>query len=146
MLIGELKGKINRMIEAQLKANGAVSLAWVVNALIGQCDFAEDERIEQPMRVLAAREGFRSIVGAVNRDRKDKEGEDEPEDTPLFPGFERLQLAYSIERQREEWIVEIERMSVPELKAKREQLVRMRTGLTLHIEEIDRYIARRQAS
>jgi hypothetical protein len=143
MQLAELRAKINRMIEEQLKANGAVRLAWIVNALVQESDFPDEEHEEQSMRLLAAREGFRNIVGVVNRERKGEEAAAEADDQMILPGFDRLQQAYSIVRRKEEWIVGIDKMSLAELLAKRSQLVRMMKGIGEHVREIDKYIRQR---
>jgi len=76
--------------------------------------------------------------------------------TLVLPGFERLQVAYSIERRHREvdlegnvvyhtipTIVPIERMTRDEAYAKRAELMKLREGLDTHILEWDRYIADR---
>jgi hypothetical protein len=143
MQLAELKAQINETIEDQLRANGAVQLAWIVNKLVQECDFAEEEHEEQSMRLLAAREGFRNIVGVVNRERRGQETDPEAPEQFVLPGFDRLQRAYSIVRRKEEWIVGIDKMSLAELLAKRSQLVKMRQGIGEHIREIDAYIRQR---
>jgi hypothetical protein len=143
MQLAELKSKINETINEQLKANGSVQLAWIVNRLVLECDFPEEEHDEQSMRMLAAREGFRNIVGVVNRERKGEEAAADADEQMILPGFDRLQQAYSIVRRKEEWIVGIDKMSLSELLAKRSQLVKMMKGIGEHVREIDTYIRQR---
>jgi hypothetical protein len=105
---------------------------------------SQDDRAEA---IFVIREGYRQIVNAVVRARKQEETE--PSDPQyVLPGYERLQKVYSIGRLANdgdvvETLVPIEQCSKAELLMKRAQLVHMRNGLDKHIEELDRWISAR---
>ena len=134
----ELKTKINKMIDERLKANGSVELAWLINKLVAECNLSTDGQNEPSMTFIAAREGLRNIVGGANRKRK--ANVKNAAGISAFPGFDRLQRAYSLNLDNERWLTPIEKMSVVELVAKKMELAEISYGLGEHICEIDRGI------
>jgi hypothetical protein len=143
----DLRQKINRRIDVEIAAGHTVVTAWLVKAML------DGIAVPSPMRwkhdddrkeaLLVLHEGYRQIVGAVVRTRKDEE-EAEESTVPVLPGFERLQTVYSIDRETrdgetEQRLVPIGQIEKEEFRRKIEQLRAMRGGLDRHIQEMELY-------
>lgn len=142
----DLSSKINKLIDDEIAAGHTTEIAWIVNLMITtikipkSLKWQSDRHRDEAIYVL--REGYRQHVGSIIRDRKRGEAAERTES--VFPGFERLQTAYSIERPSEdgtmvEMLVPTQLITREEWKKKRDQLASMRDGLDKHIEEIDRF-------
>jgi hypothetical protein len=134
-----LEDKIAAKINIRLATNRPSSEPWIVHELVTELmnDLQSDE-----LRIVLY-EGYRQIVGDVIRNLDRKNGGRKIDPALVLPGFERLQIAYSVVREGKGTIVPIHEMTQEEAYAKRAELAAMRNGLDTHIREWDRYIEAR---
>lgn len=153
----DLRTKIQKLINAEIAIGHIVQLRWVVGTLIERIKVptywngveSDDAMSRRDEALIVLWEGYRQIVGQVMRGNKKDETENPKQG--VLPGFKQLQAAYSIKRQSGEFdengksiivdiIVPIGLITEKEMKEKLRQLIGMRDGLDVHIEEMSRYI------
>jgi hypothetical protein len=144
----DLRVRITKILDQMIKDEETIEptfiIAHLMNELCVPSDWESEHRLEA---LFVLREGYRQHVGNVVRARGREADEGDPQHT--LPGMQRLQEIYSIVRTSNDGATETEvlvplaKMTLDEVRAKRAQLVLMRNGLDLHIEELDRYIADR---
>ena len=67
MTPAELKAHVSATIKEQMKASGgSIRTTTVIDKLIAECNFSEQDHAEQSMRLIAAREGFRLLLGSLD--------------------------------------------------------------------------------
>ncbi len=68
-----------------------------------------------------------------------------PEPQIILPGFERLQKAYSVERNDEPTIVPTAQLTDSEIRVKAVELRAMAAGCYQHADELERFLSERAA-
>jgi hypothetical protein len=156
----DLRVKIHKLINREIALGRIVQLRWIVGHLIESIKVpknwngteSEGAQRRRDEALIVLWEGYRQIVGQVMRERKQDESDETSQG--VLPGFKQLQAAYSIRRPtgeldendkpiKAESIVPIGLITREEMIAKLRQLIRMRDGLNIHIEEMQRYIDER---
>lgn len=139
MNIPEIQTWVDIRIDELLAATGVAKLPDIIQELIEKLKIPPAwEGGTEAREVLY--EGYRTIVGSVNRKRKKQEESPDADRQLVLAGFKRLQRSYSIQRNGEDIIVASTKMTRAEWGTKRAQLAAMKNGLGEHIEEIDKYV------
>jgi hypothetical protein len=146
MNISEIQTWVDERIDTLIATDtGVANLAAIIGELIVKLKVPPDWSGATEAREVLY-EGYRTIVGVVNRKRKKQEESHDADRQLVLPTFTRLQRSYSIQRDGQDVIVAIEKMTRTEALAKRNQLAVMRDGLTAHVKDWDTYIAKTWAS
>jgi hypothetical protein len=156
----DLRVKIHKLINTEIALGRIAQLRWIVGRLIENVrvpkkwngEESEESTLRRDEALIVLWEGYRQFVGQVMRERKQDETANPSQG--VLPGFSQLQIAYSIRRLtgeldengrpiKAESIIPIGLITREEMIAKLRQLIRMRDGLNIHIEEMQRYIDER---
>lgn len=132
-----LEIEIVEIIHEQIKANGKVIADWVANEVVRRHDSIEGD--DQGFAKFCMYAHVRRTVQKVAQRYRGTEDDRQL----LLPGYDCVQVYYSIVRNGEQHIVAIEQMTVAEVYAKIDELQKMRDGLERHIDELKQYLVDR---
>lgn len=140
---GELMEEVEGVIETRLTNNEPASMTQIVHQVVRQHQGIVGPDSE--FYLLCAYEHVQRTVREVLRSRKSGETEAEPEQADLFPGYKRLQRAYTIERGDEQVVVRLEQMTQGEIRSKARELRSMAMGALDHARELEDYLGGRDS-
>jgi len=135
----DLERIAHELIATKLAANQVIEMSWAVKELITEQGTIEGDGVE--FYDLCAREYVYRIIKRV----VDKYDDQEPEEQFILNGFEKLQVAYTVERKGIRQLVPIEQVTDDELLERAKEFDRQIIGLTVHAREIREYVAERQS-
>ncbi len=128
----DLANDLRAYVEEQIVAGRIIDPVRVVHEVVAswsppQCDDADKFLL-----------GAHYVVRfELNRIVRAKRGTEDTENA--LPGYERAQLAYSIQRDDAWLIVPIEQITEEELRAKRDELLANSKALVDHAQELERF-------
>jgi len=139
--ISELEGEIlDKLDELQRKfPDQDIPALWIANSVMsdhGLIAEADPDGFHHTCSFRTVREYTRRVVS-----RYDGSPTATPDPQIVLPGFERLQTHYLIDRDGEQTMVRVDRLSSAERRAKAAELRAMGAGCYQHAEELDRYDA-----
>lgn len=139
MTESELKREIETVIETRLAEGAACPKSWVTTATINKLG----DESASPFHRLTASIGVDYLVRKVLQSRKSEE-DAEARQGDLFPGFQRLQRSYTIQRADEQVVVRLEQMTDEEILDKAFEKDAMAEGNRQHAAELRAYAEMRQ--
>jgi hypothetical protein len=132
----EIATQVRDVIDQWLATDDEVQLELVIQAVLGSWEYPGGKDADKWLTggALAVRSIARSVVRAY-------ESRQEPEQADLFPGYDKLHRAYVVPQgQRKGRVVLVEKLTIAEAMAIMAELYRNRTGLDVHINELQRFI------
>jgi hypothetical protein len=133
--------EVQTMIQTTLGRKVEVRAEWLSQAVISMHPGIEGK--DKDFYLVCTFGQIRGLVRTEIRKQKLSEFGD-GEEQPKLPGFEYVQMRYSIVRNGEPCIVPIERMTKEEVIQKARDLEKMQQTLRLHSAELWRYLAWRE--
>jgi hypothetical protein len=140
----DLINEVDAVVRERTANGESAAMSWIVHAVVGAHPNIAGSDSE--WYSLCAYEHIRDTVREVLRGRKADEGSPEPSQADLFPGLARVQLSYTINRDGEQTVVPLEKMTDAEIIAKENELMAMATGALAHARELKAYREARTAS
>ena len=140
MTQADLEKEVEALIVSRIEKKEPSPTGWVTHTIVG--NHREIEGADKDWYLLNAYENVRNTALRVARRYK---GGPETQQEMQFPGYTRLQRAYTVERDGESAIIPTEQLSHEEIKAKIAELEAMAAGCIEHAEELRRYDAERPA-
>jgi hypothetical protein len=137
----DLMREAEQVIEERLAAEGVAPKSWIVKEMIDRHPGIGGD--DSDWYRICAFVAIDSVVRGVLQRHRAQEAELDIDRQEVLPGFKRLQRRYSIERDGEQTVVELERMTVIEGRAKAHELREMAKGCLAHAEELDDYFDQR---
>ena len=131
----EMKQEVAEIVEQRIKDGEVTITSWLVMEIISRHEDITGD--DADWYRVCAKAHMKGVVGQVVRRYKPSE-EEEADRQIIMPGCERLQLAYSVDRDGPA-IVPIDQLTIDEIDAKIAELSGMRAGLSQHIRELERY-------
>lgn len=138
----QIHAEIQTVIEGALADGQDPVASWIAHSVLINHPCAEFEETE--FFILAAGKYVRDAVRHVLSRYKASSKDTDPE--LLLPGFKRLIKAYLIDRDGEQKIVAIQRMTGFEIARKADEYDAMALGCRDHAAELRRYLSDRKAS
>lgn len=139
MNLTDIQREIESIVRERVEAGQATFQEWVVEAVLARHPGIEG--IDAEWYSVAARG---HVQAAANRAVRQYRGLTEETDVQLvLTGFERIQRAYSIERNGQPAVVPIELCTNEELLEKAAEQLGMAKGLQRHARELRAYVAAR---
>jgi len=135
--------EVEVLVQNKIDKHQVVKVAWVTKEVVLKHDGIRG--VDREWYQVCAYAHVRDVVGEVAR-RYKVTPKEESDTQILLPGFERLQVAYTITRGEESQIVPVDMLTHEERKAKSAELRRMGSGCFLHADEMDRYDQERGAN
>lgn len=129
----EIVQEVTLLVEQHVNASEITPMDVIVHEVM-----ANHQRITGPDRDFFVYCGF-AHVRDVTRDvlRGMRAGIGGEVQAELFPGAKRVQRAYTIERDEEQKLVPLEKMTPGDMRAKARELRGMAHGLLEHAQELD---------
>ena len=138
----ELIAEVSALIEARLQDGKTVSAKWVTHEVVAQ--HRDIRGSDAHWYTLCAYDAVRNAVRKALRRYDPISPEDgESNRQLLLPGYSRLQLAYPVRRDGEEFCVPIAEMTHRECRQKCAELTRMAQGCLEHVREFEKYMDER---
>lgn len=146
----DFSDEIRNVIEGGLADERVLPTSWIVQTVLERHPLpgdwqGPDRDFEELCRYGHVRVEVRKKLREFTL-AKDEEESDQAARQPRLPGFDHLQRAYLCRRNGEPAMVPIGKMTELELQRKRNGLRTMARGCHAHADEIDRYLAQREAS
>jgi hypothetical protein len=139
MTTNELDTIARQLISDKIAAGEIVQMHWAVQELISQQGEIAGDGV--PFFTLCAREHvYRVVKKAVD---KYDQPQAEDHEQLILDGYECLQEAYTVEREKERQLVPVQFISNAELLARASEFRKQSRGLLNHAKEIERYVAQR---
>jgi hypothetical protein len=130
----QIKNRIKQLVGERTET----PVDWIVHQIITEHPLAEWS--DSDFYECCAYTAVRGYTRAVYRDMRQGDIAAEAEDRQLvFPGFERLQRRYIIERDGDMVAVALEAMTDAEIAAKVSELRRDAQGCLRHADELERF-------
>jgi hypothetical protein len=142
-MIGErdIFDEVKALVEAEIDSGKTIRPAWLTQAIV-----ATHDRIEGADRDWHRVCSFGFVRSTVRQVVRLYKPEAEPTDPQIvMPGFESLQKAYLITREKERVIVPIQQLTDIEIERKIAELEAMAEGCRAHARELRRYRSERAA-
>lgn len=133
----DLEREISDVIAAAIRQGNIVSTKWLTQFILSK--HSEIEGPDTPFHTLCASEHVRDSVRTVTRRFKvSLTVAANPQ--LVMDGFERLQVAYDVEHDGEQFVIPIRRIRRSQMVAKALEIQAQVDGGTRHVREIWRYI------
>ena len=141
----ELAEEVRQFYAELIKQNKPVQTPWAVEGIMKAHMDIHGEDSEWYKRSTRANvwDAVNAYVRSVKASETDTESMEQME---LFPGYERLQRAYAVERNGISTIVPVESLSDEEIDTKADSMDRMAEGLRLHAADLRRFKESRKAA
>lgn len=137
----DIRREVEVAIDAALEAGEVVRKPWLVQRLLSRK--AKPLGPDADFYLVTAQDSLDQLVGRVLRAMKNREDENAGQET--FPGWEKLQRRYLVDRDGP-CIVPIEQLTVEEIRAKASELQALGDGAYAHADELNRYADERERS
>ena len=134
----DLTNEVDAVVEDRITQGEPAQMSWIVHAVIQK--HLDITGSDSEWYSLCAYEHVRATVRKVLSNRRADEGAPESTQAELFPGYERLQRSYTIDRGGEQMVVRLEQMTAGEIREKALELRAMATGAIAHARELDAYL------
>jgi hypothetical protein len=139
----DLDLEITKLIDAAIDHGEIVAARWLTQTILAEHSAIEGD--DTPFYNLCAYEHVRESVRKVTR-RYKTELRTDADMQIVMEGFERLQVAYSVDQDGDQFIVPTVRCTRSQMVAKSRELQRMMDGCAQHLREMLRYIEQRDAA
>lgn len=143
MNIEDIKTIAHELISAKLNAHQEVAMEWAVHEIIMKQGSITGDGVEF-YRLCAREHCYRIVKSVVDKYKGDETTEDKQQ--ILLPGFDYLQVAYTVHRNDEIILVPIELLTDEEIDARALEFEKQAEGLNAHAEELRIYKLKRRAS
>lgn len=137
----ELERAAHDLISCKINSGEVVHMAWAIQELISGMGEIQGDGV--PFYALCAREHVNRVVKKVV-DKYDQESNQDDSRQMRLQGFDYLQIAYTVERERERLLVPVGLITCRELLDRADEYERQASGLRLHAQEIRDYVAQRR--
>jgi hypothetical protein len=139
----DLDLEITKLIDTSIEQGDIVAALWVTQTILSKHSAIEGE--DTPFYGLCAYEHVRESVRKVTR-RYKTDPRAEADTQIVMDGFERLQVAYMVDRGGDQFIIPTPRCKRSQMVAKARELERIMNGVSQHLREMLRYIEQRDAA
>jgi hypothetical protein len=135
----ELENEIAALVDAEIGAGKPIAATWLTHAVVASHGEIPDDGsgYHELCTYAHTRDSVRRVL------RRYEVKEEGPDPQVALPGFERLQTAYLVTRDKEQVIVPIDQLTDVEIDAKCTELDAMAKGCLQHADELRRYKAAR---
>lgn len=157
----ELKNEIRKIIQTGIKAGKKMPVQGIVGEVLKKHPVVYNDKLLGTAKCDGSYAEFaRYAVARIYSRKVLNEFKQDPDDIPVFPGFEHLQLAYSVIEKKpriesededenengiEVTIVPTQQMTDDQLLNRAEDYERMGAGCYAHANEIRRFVRERTA-
>lgn len=132
-----LVAEVTELIERAICNNRIVAAQWLAHELMKSHEAGIEGAASPDWHIQCAYEGVKNAVREAVRRYEPSEAESDPQ--IIMQGFERLQKAYSVQRDGQHKVIPIDYLTDAEIDAKVDELECMAAGCTKHAEELKRY-------
>ncbi|MGB0973113.1 MAG: hypothetical protein ACPGVG_19485 [Mycobacterium sp.] len=139
----EVLAEIDSLVTGSIDAGETVQADWVAHQIMLDHPYIQGD--DAPFYRLGASSWVRDCVRRYLHRFKPR-AEVEADKQLVLEGFERLQRAYLVTRNKQQVIVPVDHLSVDELRAKGRECQAMGDGCYQHASELFRYASSRQAA
>ena len=140
--IKDIKAMIEKMVSDKIDAGQVVNMQWAVTDILNE--YSDIDGSDVDFYIITARQYANDLVKACIK--KYESSDDGLPGQIVLEGFEYLQKAYPILRDKTRVLVPISDMSDEELSAKADEKYAMAKGNKAHGDEIIHYVDSRRAA
>lgn len=134
--IKAISTEVRDLVEQMIASGQSVEATWLVHAVVSTWEPPGGRDADK--WTIAGYQAVRTIVRQVVQ--KWRPSNDETDPQVVLPGYEKLHSAYLIPRGGKQQVVRVDMLTVEEALSIVSELMRCKTGIDLHINELYRYI------